>query len=147
MVVEPNAIDLKRAENATKLLHAISAVGSMERANSLPAAGRRRWLAVGTDRRGIGIVLQELRHVHRVEFGEHLQAQFVIAIDLLRREASRTDPDGVDSKISRRLAVIEDLARISAIDATDGNPRARIEWVRRFLARRMTIENGPGSGG
>src|SRR5690349_24393760 len=95
VVVEPDAIDVERLQNPFEIRHAVLAITRVERADTLPAFRRRRRLAVRSNRRGVGMVLEERRVVHRVELGEHLQPELVAAVDLLLTESARTDPHRV----------------------------------------------------
>src|SRR4051812_4279642 len=99
VIVEPDAVDLERAEYAAKLVHAVGPIAGVERADALPAAGRWRWLAVGANRRGVGVVFEILSEVQRVELGKDLYAELVIPLDLLSRQTSRPDPNRVDPVI------------------------------------------------
>ena len=88
VVVEPNAINVERCQDATKFRHPIATVVSVERADALPTIRRRRRLTIGPDRRGVGMFFQKLRGMHRIEFGKDLYTQLVIPPDLLGIQAA-----------------------------------------------------------
>ena len=81
-------------------------------------------MTIRTERRGVGVLLEKIGGVERVEFGEDFQAEVVIVLDALGVEAAGADPNGVDAEIDRRFAAFEKLIGETAVDAADFDPGA-----------------------
>jgi hypothetical protein len=126
VVVEPHAVDLVLFQQAAKRLHAKAPVGHVRRADALPAVGRRRALSVRSHRRGVGVLLQVVRAVQRVELGEDLRALRLEPRDPLLRDAPFADPDRVDPRVPKRLALLHEHHGHAAVDAPDRDVRAAL---------------------
>ena len=69
--------------------------------------------------RRVGVVLQVVGDVQRVELGEHLDALGAQQRQPLGREAAGAQPDGVDAELAQARARVENLLRHAAVDAAD----------------------------
>jgi hypothetical protein len=140
----------KSASVLAERRHPRLAVAGVGRADALPAVGRRARLAVRADRRGVGVVLEVGRVVHRVELGEDLRPLPLEQRDGLAGEPAGADPDGVDAVVGQRLAPVEDLLRHAAVDArtSTGRPSPASSAPPSFIrhsptAATATMHHGP----
>ena len=116
VVVEPHAVHLELPQELPEGVHPAPAVGLVRGADPLPPVRRRRHAAVRPDGRGVGMVLQVVGDVQRVELGEDAHLLGPEKRHPLGREAARPHPDGVDPELGQAAARVEDLLRDAPVD-------------------------------
>jgi hypothetical protein len=100
MVIEPHTIHRVVRQQLPERVDAETAVAVVRRADALPPVRWLRHTAIRADRRRVGMLLQVLRDVKRIELGIHLDSFRPQARQPLRCEASGSQPDGVDAEIT-----------------------------------------------